>query len=124
MSILDDLNSIIENIVNESQIIVNEKKTQDDKWIQKAHVKKSKLHELLGIDAEKDIASKYSSGETLGSAVAKKLGGVSSIEALTKAIKMLTFASNMPKASSIFKVARNALIVKKELLQDKLKAKK
>jgi hypothetical protein len=123
MSILNELDKIIATLANDAQV-VTEKKTED-KWIQKANVKKSKLHDLLGLEGDVNIASKYTSGETLGNTVAKKLGGIASVDALTKAIKMLTFASNMPNSPSIFKVAKNSLLHKKEeLIAKEKKAKK
>lgn len=120
MSILEELNKILmtENLQPLEPPIVE----KDETWIQssKKNVKPSKMHVLLGIPADKDISDKYSSGETLGTALARKLGGINDKAALTKAIKMLTYAGNT-SGKAIFKTAKNCLIHKKEVIETKEK---
>lgn len=111
MNILDELQDIL---IEESK----ELKELKDKMVQKPKIKPSKMHLLLNIPADKDISSKYTSGESLALALAKKCGGVNNVESLTKAIKMLTFAGNTSN-DAMFKTAKNNLINRKEAILNK-----
>jgi len=76
----------------------------EKKWAKKAAktVKKGKMHEVLGIKDGETISSKYKSGESLGTALSRKVGK-------EKAIKMLNFAGNIGGGNRLFKAAVNHL---------------
>ena len=82
MSVFDD----IQRKINENS----------KKWAQKAKPKKGKMHELLGLDPDEKVSSKYTSGKKLAEALLKATNNDKK-----KVASMLAFAANVDKTDNV-----------------------
>jgi hypothetical protein len=84
---------------------VNEK----NNWVKDTNVKKGKMHDILGVDDDKNISDVYDNGKELADALVKKVGK-------RKASAMINFAANVSdKSDTIFKDAQKYLSVNESI---------
>ena len=71
----------------------------EKKWAQDVKVKKGKMHNVLGLDEDESIESKYKTGESLAKALMSKLNNEKEVTG------MLAFAANVNSDNNVFDAA-------------------
>lgn len=75
---------------------------KEKKWTKNIDIEKGKMHKVLGIDLDKKISSKYTSGKKLAQDLINAVGR-------KKAAGMINFSANINSDENIFDKAQKAL---------------
>jgi hypothetical protein len=71
-----------------------------EEWAQKAHAKKGKMHELLGVPEDEKITDHFKNGKSLAEKLLNALNGDKK-----KASSMLAFAANADASNNVLDAA-------------------